>query len=123
MPNALLARYFKTKGQCTDLDFAAMKEGKRDELSAAWRDLPNKQRNAMDAQFREIFEMSCEKEFRAIIDGAEFPLADEVFTVFVEKPSALPSHFERAMITFLEFNSSWKGANRFHHADTFPCWR
>ena len=26
MPNALLARYFKTKGLFSDLDFAAMKE-------------------------------------------------------------------------------------------------
>ena len=123
MPNALLARYFKTKGLLSDLDFATMKEGKPDELFAAWLDLPDKQRNAMDAEFREIFEMSCEKGFRAVIDEAEFQLPDEEFTAFVEKLSALPSHFERAMITFLDFNSSWKGANRFHHADTLPYWR
>jgi len=123
MPNALLARYFKTKGLCSELDFAAMKEGKPDELFAAWLALTDKQRNAMDAEFREIFEMSCEKGFRAVIDEAEFQLDEEEFTAFVEKLSALPSHFERAMITFLDFNSSWKGANRFHHADTLPYWR
>ena len=58
----------------------------------------------MDAEFLEIFEMSCEKGFRAVIDEAEYQLADEEFTAFVEKLSALPSHFERAMITFLDFN-------------------
>ena len=123
MPNVLLARYFNTMGLFSDLNYAAMKEGKPDELFAAWLDLPDKQRNAMDAEFREIFEMSCEKGFRAVIDEAEFQLADDEFTAFVEKLSALPSHAERAMITFLDFNSSWKGANRFHHADTLPYWR
>ena len=123
MPNVLLARYFNTMGLFSDLNYAAMKEDKPDELFAAWLDLPDNQRNAMDAEFREIFEMICEKGFRAVIDEAEFQLADEEFTAFVEKLSALPSHAERAMITFLDFNSSWKGANRFHHADTLPYWR
>ena len=58
------------------------------------------------------------------MDEAEFQLADkEELTAFVEKMAALPGHFERAMITFLDFNSSWKGANRFLHADTLPYWR
>lgn len=123
MPNTLLARYFKTKGLFGELDFAAMKEGKPDELFAAWLALLDKQRNAMDAEFREIFQMSCEKGFRAIIDEAEFQLDGDEFTAFVAMLSALHSHFERAMITFLDFSSSWKGANRFHHADTLPYWR
>jgi hypothetical protein len=36
MPNALLARYFQGRGLFDDLDFATMKEGKPDELFAAW---------------------------------------------------------------------------------------
>ena len=32
MPNALLARYFQGRGLFADVDFAAMKEGKQDEL-------------------------------------------------------------------------------------------
>ena len=40
MPNPLLARYFKTKGLFSELDFVAMKEGKPDELFAAWLELP-----------------------------------------------------------------------------------
>ena len=64
----LLARYFNTTGLFSDLNYAAMKEDKPDELFAAWLDLPDKQRNAMDAEFREIFEMICEKGFRAWSD-------------------------------------------------------
>jgi len=70
MPNTQLARYFQGRGLFADLDFTAMKEGKPDELFAAWLVLLDDQRNTMDAEFRDIFEMSCEKSFRAIIDEA-----------------------------------------------------
>ncbi|MFZ2302418.1 MAG: hypothetical protein WAW10_11200 [Gallionella sp.] len=123
MPNALLARYFQARGLFNDLDFAAMKEGKPDELFAAWLTLMEGQRNAMDAEFRDIFEMSCEKGFRAVIDEAEFQMDEDEFTAWVEKLSAMPSHFDRAMLVFLDHNSCWKGATRFYHADTLSYWR
>jgi len=123
MPNALLARYFQERGIFNDLDFSTMKEGKPDELFAAWLVLAEGQRNTMDAEFRDIFEMSCEKGFRAIIDEAEFQLGEEEFTAWVEMLSALPSHFERAMLVFLDHNACWKGATRFYHADTLSYWR
>ncbi len=37
MPNALLARYFQGRGLFSDMDFAAMKEGRPDKLFEAWR--------------------------------------------------------------------------------------
>ena len=123
MPNALLARYFHGREFFGDLDFSAMKEGKPEELFAAWLHLPENHRNAMDAEFRDIFDMSCEKGFRAIIDEAEFQLGEDEFTAWVEKLSALPSHFDRAMLVFLDHNIYWKGATRFYHADTLPYWR
>lgn len=74
MPNALLARYFQSKGLFVDLDFAAMKEGKPDELFNAWLSLSDGQRRGLDTEIQEIFEMSCEKGFRAIIDEAGWQL-------------------------------------------------
>ena len=74
MPNSLLARYFQARGLFVDMDITAMKEGKPDELFGAWLVLLDDQRNAMDAEFRDIFEMSCEKGFRAIIDEARWQL-------------------------------------------------
>jgi len=62
MPNALLARYFQGRGLFADLDFAALKESKPDELFTAWLELPDDERHGMDAEFRDIFEMSCEKQ-------------------------------------------------------------
>jgi hypothetical protein len=125
MPNALLARYFHARRLFGDLDFAAMKETQPDELFAAWLYLPDGKRNEMDAQFRDIFDMGCEKGFRAIIDEAEWHLATDpgARTGFVEKLAALTNHYERAMVTFLDHNQFWKGATRFFHADTLPYWR
>jgi hypothetical protein len=123
MPNALLARYFQKHGLFGDMDFAAMKESKPDELFAAWLDIPDEQRNKMDTEFQDIFELSCEKGFRAIMDEAEFHLPGEGLHPFAEKMSVLSNHYERAMITFLDHKEFWRGATRFFHADTLPYWR
>ena len=122
MPNAPRARYFQARGLFGDLDFSRMKETEPNELFAAWLYLPDGQRNVMDAEFREIFELSCEKGFRAIIHEAEWYLANEpqARTRFVEKLAALANYFERAMVTFLDHNQLWKGATRVDHADTLP---
>src|ERR1039458_10104301 len=104
MPNALLARYFQTRELFGDLDFATLKETEPDELFRAWLDLPDPQRNDMDAEFRDIFELSCEKGFRAILDEAEWHFSRDAAarTAFVDKLAALSNHFERAMLTFLD---------------------
>jgi hypothetical protein len=107
-----------------DLDFSAIKETRPDELLKAWLSLTESQRNEMDSEFRGIFELSCERGFRAIIDEAEWHLADaDELKSFVEKLARMANHFERAMVTFLDHNEFWKNANRFYHADTLPYWR
>jgi hypothetical protein len=123
MPNRLLARYFATHGLLAQVDFAAMKETRIDGLFAAWLELPEDQRNKMDAEFREIHALSCEKGWCAIRDEAKFQQAPDAFTVFVERMGDLDGHFERAMVTFLDHYEFWNGATQFHHADTLPWWR
>ena len=71
VPNALLKRYLDAKGVLVGFNFAAMTEAKIDLLFDAWKVLPDTQRNAMDVEFREIFELGCEKGFRAIMDEAQ----------------------------------------------------
>lgn len=41
--------------------FATMSETRYDELFTAWLALPEAQRNAMDAEFRDIFELSTKR--------------------------------------------------------------
>lgn len=125
MPNALLARYFQERGIFGDLDFAAMKETKPDLLFGAWLGLPEQQRKVVDTEFQDILGLSSESGFKAIIDEANWQLREtpDAIPPLIEKLSALPSHAERAMITFLDHREFWKGATRFHHADTLPYWR
>jgi hypothetical protein len=125
MPNRLLARYFEGRGALAQVDFATLKEGKPEALFAAWLELPESQRNIMDAEMREIHALSYEKGWCAIRDEAQWQFRHEpdAFTAFVERMGDLDGHFERTMVTFLDHPPFWKGAMRFHHADVLPWWR
>ena len=125
MPNALLARFFQERDLLMAFDFVGMPDSKPEALFAAWLDLSEDQRHQLDADFRDIFEMSCEKGFKAIIDEAEWQMqsAPEKLTVFIDALSAQPSHYHRAMLTYLDHAECWRGATRFFHADTLPYWR
>lgn len=125
MPNQLLARFFNEIGLFADLDFSSMKETKPDKLFTAWLDLAEKTRNKIDAILQEIFEMSCQKGFVAIIDEASWQLRNKQDTLanFIETLSELPNHYYRAITTYLDHPEYWKGATRFYHADTLSYWR
>ncbi|MCA1765561.1 MAG: hypothetical protein LC633_04840, partial [Desulfobulbaceae bacterium] len=56
MPNSMLARYFQERGLFGDMEFAAMKETKPDQLFEAWLEIPDEQRHKMDTEFQDIFE-------------------------------------------------------------------
>lgn len=125
MPNDLLARYFQERDLFSNIDFTSMKEGSPDELFNAWLALPAVQRNKMDTEFRDIFEMCCEKGFQAIIDEASWQFREnqDDLASFIKELSAMPNHYERAMITFLDHHTLWRGATHFYHADTLSYWR
>lgn len=125
MPNALLARYFHTRGVFAYMDVSTLKETAPEELMGAWHYLPDAQRGEMEADFREVFELSTENGFKAILEEAEWHLQKDTDArdAFVEKLSALSNHYERAMVTFLDHRSYWRGALHFHHADGLSHWR
>ena len=124
MPNVLLARYFHER-ELFKTWISRHEGGNPDTLFQAWLNLSDIQRNKMDAEFQDIFELSCEKGFRAIIDEATWQLQEtpDELKSFVELLSALSNHYERAMITFLDHYNFWRGATRFYHADTLSNWR
>ena len=124
VPNALLARYFHGRGLMPELDFAAMPEGKPEPLFEAWAALPDAQRNAAEADFREIWGMSDRKGFQAIVDEARWQLEDQPDAAysFIDLLSTLDDFQARAMVAFLDHPECWKGATRFHYADSLT-WR
>lgn len=136
MPNNLLARYFSTRGLLADFDFTTLKKRNFDALMLAWGKLTDDQRLSAEGDFREIFDMSCENGLRSIIDEAKYHLAAPqqdscadaatstlALAAFSAKLLALPGHFERAMVTFLDHQNLWSGATQFHHADSLRYWR
>lgn len=125
MPNRLLARYFQSKGTMANVDFATMAEAKPDALFNAWLALPDDPKNAMDAELRDIHALCDEKGFIAITDEAKWQYGEdqEGLAKFLASMAALPSHYERAMVTFLDHAACWKGATRFHHSDSLSYWR
>ena len=125
-PNALLARYFTRHKVLRDFDFTKLKEGNPDPLFAAWLKLPAEKRNPMDAQFQEIFAMSCEAGTKAIIDEARYwtvTVEGEPIDPFIDWISSLKNHYERAFQTFLKHPKFWKGATSFYYADTLSRWQ
>jgi len=125
-PNALISRYFREKGLLDKFDFSKLKEGNPDPLFRAWLELPATERGLMDADFQEIFAMSCEKGTKAIIDEARYWIvtrAGEPMEPFMDWISGLRNHYDRAFQTFLKYPDYWKGATNFFHADSLSWWR
>ena len=79
----------------------------------------------MDAELQDIFDLCCETGFQAIVDEADWQMRADPDSrdTFIEGLSALPNHYHRAMTTFLNHGECWKGATRFHHADSLSYWR
>ena len=68
--------------------------------------------------------MACAAGTQGILDEAEVHLDnDDELATFRGKLMALPGHHERAMTIFLDHAELWRGATRFHYADTLSYWR
>ena len=111
VPNDLLARYYEDRGVLGDFEFAELEEAQLDELFAAWLELSEEDRQAMEAEFREILEMSSEHGAAAILDEARWQWRDDPdkLTAFTESFSALPGHYDRAMAACLDHPECRRG--------------
>lgn len=125
MPNALLGRYFDARGVAHGLDVAALSEVQHDPWMTVWEALPEAQRPDMEADFRDIFAMSTEKGSLAIVDELRWYMQaqPEAMQATVDGLAGLANHYERAMVVFLDHRARWRGATRFHHADSLTTWR
>jgi len=104
IPNTLLERYFTDKGLMPDVEFAALPKSKTEILFNNWLNLTESRRSTIEAEFRDIFELSCEKGFKAIIDEAQWHLRDDQngLAALIKELAGLANHFERAMVTYLD---------------------
>ena len=121
-PNKLLKVYFDKHELLSEIDFDSMKEGNPKQLIAAWADVSEEDKKEIEADFLEIFTLSCEKGVKTIIDEATFH-DPEGLNDFTEWLASKKNHYEKVFATFLEHPRLWKGAALFFHADTLPYWR
>ena len=94
-------------------------------MLAAWGELPERQRRELEAEFRQVFEMSCEKGIRTLLDEARWcwPEGSRELEVFIGTLSSQPGHFHRAMAALLEHQECWRSAVRSYHPRGTACWR
>lgn len=125
VPKALLGRYFTARQALGEMDFAGMKEGDPQPLFDAWLGLPDDSRRVMEAEFREVAELSDPAGLIAILDEARFHLQGqpEALGALRDRLATLPDHHSRAMTVLLDHPEMWRGAVYFRHADKLTYWR
>lgn len=123
MPKALLGRYFRARNLFATIDFDKMPEGKPDALFDAWMALSDADRRALEAELRDIHDMSDEKGWLAILGEARWHLEEQQVQSFIGAMSALPNHQARAMAVVLDHADFWKGASRLRYVDSMTYWR
>ncbi len=121
-PNPLLARYFKEHKCLLDFNFTLLKENKPDNLFEAWLTLDTSIKQELDTDFQDIFNLSCEKGIKAIIDEATHHAPDNL-SQFNEELAAKKNFYDMAFSTLLNYPTYWKGAVLFFHADSLGNWR
>jgi hypothetical protein len=79
----------------------------------------------MEADFRDIHDMSTEKGWLAMLGEAKWHLKYEAQPVqeFIDAMTALPNHYAQAMAVFLDHPDYWKGATRLRYVDGMSYWR
>ena len=124
-PPQMLQRLLHSKSHFMQFNFELKGKALIESFTDEWERLGDRDRTELEAEFRELHEMSCEKGWLAIKDEAEsnpYFSGDEL-RAFKEKLSDLEGYFERAFATFLNFNDLWVGARHFCHADFLRGWR
>lgn len=97
-PNALLKEYFAKKNLLGDIDFDNLGETEIDPIFEAMDKLDANNRNKIEADFRQIYQMACEKGILVLIEeaGSVFHNID-LLPVF----ETMKNDYERASWVFL----------------------
>lgn len=116
-PNDLLKQYFESKGILAKLDFGKLGETEIDPIFEAMDELSDKQRNDIEAEFRQINELAFEKGVLLLIEEANFHSID-LLPIF--KP--IKNHYGRAFWVFLNHPKVFNVACDLAYMDRLGSW-
>jgi len=115
MPNAYLARYFKSKAISLGMDFNELKENDADAILQSFLKLPEEQQAVVEADFQDINALAFDGGVKALVDEAAYHDEDDSFAQAI---SEIESFHAKVMWAFLGYKCYWRGASMFIHADS-----
>ena len=116
-PNHILKEYFQRKGLLRDIDFDKLGETQIDTITEVLDELSGKQRNDIEAKFRQINEMCYEKGVLLLIEEADFHNIDLLPTF-----EPIKNHYGKAFWVFLNHPEVFKVASDFDYMDRTGSW-
>lgn len=119
-PNAIIKEYFHRKDLLGGIDFDKLGETEIDPISEAIDNLPEKQRNSIEADFRQINEMACEIGVRVLIEEAESPFHNLKVSATLGE---MKNHYERVFWLFLNHPKVFEVAFDLAYMDGLGSWR
>jgi len=119
-PNALLKEYFSRKKLLTDIDFDSLEETEIDPIAQALDELPENHKRNIEADFRQINEMSCALGVQVLAEEARFPTHDLDFSETFEQ---MKNHYERAFWVFLNHPLVFEISSELAYMDRVGSWR
>ena len=121
-PNRLLKEYFTARALLGAVEFDTLKEREIDAIQEAIIDLPEADRQKIEADFRDIDALASERGFRAMMDEAAWHVRNSPQQHghdydLTQRLAKADGEHARAMWVFLNRKDYWHGAIRFFEAD------
>ena len=118
-PNRILKEYFQRKDLLRDIEFDKLGETQIDTIAEALDELSGKQRNNIEAEFRQINEMAYEKGILVLIEeaGSVFHNID-LLPIF----EPMKNHYEKAFWVFLNRPLVFEIACNLLYMDSLGSW-
>jgi len=114
VPNALLAKYFETRGVDLGVDFEKLTETDVEPIFQEFAALSEEQKANLEVDFQDINALANDGGIDALRNEAAF-YKDATFP---EEISSIDGLHAKVMWTFLHKPEYWKGASALLHADT-----
>ena len=119
-PNHILNEYFHRKNLLKDIDFDKLGETEIDTIAEALDELSDKQRNDIEAEFRQINEMAWEKGILVLIEEAGSVFHNIDLLPFFEP---MKNHYEKAFWVFLNHQKVFEIACDLGYMDRVGSWK